>query len=203
MLEEKFATRPGDIDVIYVYGFGFPRYRGGPMFYADTVGLPTVLSRVHEYRARFGDYWEPAPLLEKLVAEGRGILLVIDIDVRTIGGRVGEEIAVSDWFEVTQARINQFADATGDHQWIHVDPVRAAAELPSRHHDRARLPHAVAAQHADPRVDPRHRSADGDQLRPQPRAVRLAGPVRLAHPRADHARRRSTPSAADSRSPGR
>ena len=39
---------------------------------ADTVGLPTVLSRVNEYRARFGDYWEPAPLLEKLVAESRG-----------------------------------------------------------------------------------------------------------------------------------
>ena len=72
VLEEKFATRPGDIDVIYAYGFGFPRHRGGPMFYADTVGLPTVLSRVNEYRARFGDYWEPAPLLERLVAEGRG-----------------------------------------------------------------------------------------------------------------------------------
>ena len=72
VLEEKFATRPGDIDVIYVYGFGFPRHRGGPMFYADTVGLPTVLSRVNEYRARFGDYWEPAPMLERLVAEGRG-----------------------------------------------------------------------------------------------------------------------------------
>ena len=72
VLADKFATRPGDIDVIYVYGFGFPRFRGGPMFYAETVGLPTVLSRVNEYRARFGDYWEPAPLLEKLVAEGRG-----------------------------------------------------------------------------------------------------------------------------------
>jgi acyl dehydratase len=57
---------------------------------------------------------------------------VIDVDVRTIGGRVGEEIAVSDWLEVTQDRINQFADATGDHQWIHVDPARAAAELPSK-----------------------------------------------------------------------
>lgn len=57
---------------------------------------------------------------------------MIDIDVRTIGGRVGEEIAVSDWLEVTQARIDQFAEATGDHQWIHVDPVRAAAELPSK-----------------------------------------------------------------------
>jgi 3-hydroxyacyl-CoA dehydrogenase len=41
------------------------------MFYADTVGLPTVLSRVEEYRARFGDYWEAAPLLKRLVAEGR------------------------------------------------------------------------------------------------------------------------------------
>src|SRR5262245_14831599 len=72
VLEDGFATRAGDIGVVYVYGFGFPRYRGGPMFYADTVGLPTVLSRVKEYRARFGDYWEPAPLLERLVAEGRG-----------------------------------------------------------------------------------------------------------------------------------
>ncbi len=72
VLEDGFALRAGDIDVVYVYGFGFPRYRGGPMFYADTIGLPTVLARVKEYRARFGDYWQPAPLLEKLVAEGRG-----------------------------------------------------------------------------------------------------------------------------------
>ena len=57
---------------------------------------------------------------------------MIDIDVRTIANRVGEEIAVSDWLEVTQERIDRFADATGDHQWIHVDPVRAAAELPSK-----------------------------------------------------------------------
>ncbi len=72
VLEEGYATRPGDIDIIYVYGFGFPRHRGGPMFYADTVGLDTVLARVQEYRARFGDYWQPAPLLERYVAEGRG-----------------------------------------------------------------------------------------------------------------------------------
>jgi acyl dehydratase len=57
---------------------------------------------------------------------------MIDVDVRTLGDRVGQEIAVSDWLEVTQARIDRFADATGDHQWIHVDPARAAAELPSR-----------------------------------------------------------------------
>ena len=73
VLEERFATRPGDIDVIYVLRFRLSALpSGGPMFYADTIGLPTVQSRVNEYRARFGDYWEPAPLLEKLVAEGRG-----------------------------------------------------------------------------------------------------------------------------------
>jgi 3-hydroxyacyl-CoA dehydrogenase len=72
VLEEGFALRAGDVDVIYCYGFGFPRHRGGPMFYADTVGLPTVLARVKEYRARFGSYWQPAPLLERLVANGRG-----------------------------------------------------------------------------------------------------------------------------------
>jgi acyl dehydratase len=56
---------------------------------------------------------------------------MIDIDVRTLGARIGQQIAVSDWLEVTQSRIDQFADATGDHQWIHVDPARAAVELPS------------------------------------------------------------------------
>ena len=55
---------------------------------------------------------------------------MIDIDVRTIKDRVGEEIAVSDWLQVTQARIEQFADATGDRQWIHVDQARAATESP-------------------------------------------------------------------------
>src|SRR5437762_7455243 len=55
---------------------------------------------------------------------------MIDIDVHTLGDRIGQEIAVSDWLEVSQARINQFADATGDHQWIHVDAARAAGESP-------------------------------------------------------------------------
>jgi 3-hydroxyacyl-CoA dehydrogenase len=72
VLEDGYAIRAGDIDVIYCYGFGFPRHRGGPMFFADTIGLPTVLERLRSYRDRFGDYWKPAPLLERLVAEGRG-----------------------------------------------------------------------------------------------------------------------------------
>jgi 3-hydroxyacyl-CoA dehydrogenase len=72
VLEDGFAIRASDIDVVYVHGFGYPRHRGGPMFYADTVGLPTVLARVEEYRRQFGDYWQPSPLLETLTAEGRG-----------------------------------------------------------------------------------------------------------------------------------
>jgi 3-hydroxyacyl-CoA dehydrogenase len=70
ILDEGFAMRPGDVDVIYVYGFGFPRHRGGPMFYADTVGLDTVLARILRYREEFGDYWQPAPLLARLAASG-------------------------------------------------------------------------------------------------------------------------------------
>jgi acyl dehydratase len=55
---------------------------------------------------------------------------MITIDVNTLRDRVGHELAVGDWVEISQDRVNQFADATGDHQWIHVDPARAAAESP-------------------------------------------------------------------------
>ncbi len=65
ILEEGIALRPVDIDIIYLTGYGFPAYRGGPMFYADSLGLDTVLKRVE------GFGWEPAPLLVKLAAEGR------------------------------------------------------------------------------------------------------------------------------------
>jgi len=72
ILEEGYAARASDIDVIYCNGFGFPRYRGGPMFYAETIGLDTVLARVNEYRARLGNYWRASALLERLVAHARG-----------------------------------------------------------------------------------------------------------------------------------
>ena len=72
VLEEGYAARASDIDVVYVHGFGFPRHRGGPMFYADTIGLATVLARVETYREQLGDYWRPAPLLERLANEGSG-----------------------------------------------------------------------------------------------------------------------------------
>lgn len=77
ILDEGFASRAGDIDVIYCYGFGFPRYRGGPMFYAETVGLDTILNRITAYRADLGDYWRPAALLEQLVAR-RGSVYHLD-----------------------------------------------------------------------------------------------------------------------------
>jgi 3-hydroxyacyl-CoA dehydrogenase len=64
ILEEGIAIRSVDIDIVYLYGYGFPVWRGGPMHYADTVGLPKVLERVRA----FG--WQPAPLLVKLAAEG-------------------------------------------------------------------------------------------------------------------------------------
>ena len=67
VLEEGIAIRPGDIDVIFVNGYGMPRYRGGPMKYADMAGLDNVLAAVEKYRARYGDlWWTPAPLLEQL-----------------------------------------------------------------------------------------------------------------------------------------
>ena len=72
VLEDGYATRASDIDVVYAHGFGFPRHRGGPMFYADTIGLAAVLERVESYRRQFGDYWRPSPLLERLATEGRG-----------------------------------------------------------------------------------------------------------------------------------
>jgi acyl dehydratase len=55
---------------------------------------------------------------------------MIDVDVTTIRDRLGKELVVSDWYEITQQRIDEFANATGDRQWIHVDPARAAAESP-------------------------------------------------------------------------
>jgi 3-hydroxyacyl-CoA dehydrogenase len=73
ILEEGIATRPGDIDVIWVYGYGFPAWRGGPMFYADLVGLPKIRDRLAEYARRSGDKTlEPAPLLDRLAKAGSG-----------------------------------------------------------------------------------------------------------------------------------
>ncbi|NIA56121.1 3-hydroxyacyl-CoA dehydrogenase [Massilia sp. TW-1] len=72
ILEEGIALRASDIDMVYLSGYGFPLFRGGPMFYADTVGLATVLAAIGKYaRGYHGEAWTPAPLLVRLAQEGR------------------------------------------------------------------------------------------------------------------------------------
>ena len=71
ILEEGMAIRASDIDVVWVNGYGWPIYRGGPMFYGDLVGLPKVLAKMKEFEAKYGPQFKPAKLLEELVASGR------------------------------------------------------------------------------------------------------------------------------------
>jgi 3-hydroxyacyl-CoA dehydrogenase len=71
ILEEGIALRAVDIDIVYVHGYGFPAYRGGPMWYADTVGLKQVYERVRQFERQHGDLWTPAPLLERLAESGK------------------------------------------------------------------------------------------------------------------------------------
>ena len=70
LLAEGVALRPGDIDVVYVYGYGFPPHRGGPMWYADEVGVDTVYARLKQFREEFGPHWTPAPLLASIAEKG-------------------------------------------------------------------------------------------------------------------------------------
>jgi 3-hydroxyacyl-CoA dehydrogenase len=73
ILDEGIAERASDIDVIWVYGYGFPPYRGGPMFYADQIGLAAISNRLAQSAARFSDpTLAPAPLLTRLTQEGKG-----------------------------------------------------------------------------------------------------------------------------------
>ncbi len=72
ILEEGIALRAVDIDIVYLNGYGFPAWRGGPMFYADTIGLKHVLAKIEEFEKRHGsDLWAPAPLLKKLAEAGK------------------------------------------------------------------------------------------------------------------------------------
>jgi 3-hydroxyacyl-CoA dehydrogenase len=72
ILEEGKAIRPSDIDIIWQNGYGWPVYRGGPMWWGDQQGLPKILAKMQEFQATMGDQFKPSPLLEKLVAEGKG-----------------------------------------------------------------------------------------------------------------------------------
>jgi len=72
ILDEGYALRAVDIDIIFINGYGFPAYRGGPMWFADTVGLEKVYNRVLEFHRRHGSHWEPAPLLKRLAEQNKG-----------------------------------------------------------------------------------------------------------------------------------
>jgi len=71
ILEEGYASRAVDIDIIYLNGYGFPAYRGGPMWYAHTVGLKKVYDRISEFHQQHGELWTPAPLLKQLTEQGK------------------------------------------------------------------------------------------------------------------------------------
>jgi len=71
ILEEGYALRASDIDIIYINGYGFPAYRGGPMWYADTVGLKRVYDRICEFQRQHGETWQPAPLLKQLAEQDK------------------------------------------------------------------------------------------------------------------------------------
>jgi 3-hydroxyacyl-CoA dehydrogenase len=73
ILDDGIAYRPGDIDVIWVYGYGWPVWRGGPMYYGDQVGLRYVRDQLNTYVVRSGDEsLKPSPYLNQLADEGRG-----------------------------------------------------------------------------------------------------------------------------------
>jgi len=71
ILEQGYALRAVDIDIIYLNGYGFPAYRGGPMWYADTVGLKKVYDRIREFETQHGELWTPAPLLQRLAEQNK------------------------------------------------------------------------------------------------------------------------------------
>jgi 3-hydroxyacyl-CoA dehydrogenase len=74
ILDEGIAIRPGDIDVVWVNGYGWPVYTGGPMFWADTVGLGEIMARIEHYgQVAGGDQWQPSPLLRRLADTGAGL----------------------------------------------------------------------------------------------------------------------------------
>ena len=72
ILDEGMAIRASDIDIVWINGYGWPVYRGGPMFWADLIGLDKVLAALRGYEAKFGDAFKPSPLLVRLVDEGKG-----------------------------------------------------------------------------------------------------------------------------------
>jgi len=87
VLEDGIARRAVDIDVIYLTGYGFPRHRGGPMFYADTIGLGTIYERLAGFERTLGQRWAPAPLIQRLAHAAPGEPRTFrEYDARRSGG---------------------------------------------------------------------------------------------------------------------
>jgi 3-hydroxyacyl-CoA dehydrogenase len=82
ILGEGIALRAVDIDIIYIYGYGFPAHRGGPMWYADTVGIKNVYERICEFEKQHGNDWTPALLLKQLAEAGKNFA---DLDKGQMG----------------------------------------------------------------------------------------------------------------------
>jgi 3-hydroxyacyl-CoA dehydrogenase len=73
ILDEGIVRRAAALDIIFIAGYGFPAYRGGPMWFADHVGLRPLCDRLREFERRYGSYWAPAPLLVRLAEEGQSL----------------------------------------------------------------------------------------------------------------------------------
>jgi 3-hydroxyacyl-CoA dehydrogenase len=71
-LEAELVARPLDVDMIWIHGYGFPLHRGGPLFYADQIGLSFVCELICDYEQTLGERWSPAPLLRRLAESGAG-----------------------------------------------------------------------------------------------------------------------------------
>ena len=80
ILEEGYVSRVSDIDIIYVQGYGFPAWRGGPMWHADTIGLKAVYDRICEFHREYGEMWRPAPLLKRLAEQEKRFYEAEDSD---------------------------------------------------------------------------------------------------------------------------
>jgi len=70
VVEDGIALRPIDVDAVFLFGYGFPRHRGGPLFYADTIGAKTLVERIKTYAKDDPYYWQVPPLLQKMADDG-------------------------------------------------------------------------------------------------------------------------------------
>jgi len=71
LLESGVSLRAADIDVVYIYGYGFPKYRGGPMYYADQIGLDNIYQDILKFHQEYGEAWKPSGLLARLAKAGK------------------------------------------------------------------------------------------------------------------------------------